>query len=196
MRRPRVPDPAPPRGRSGLAAPIANALATGVLLGTLQWAVFFLLRSYLASTAVVYLLATCVWLLGSLLGMTVPGRREVLWLGGAIACFYAFRALAMAHPWALSWLPPLLVLVAGMGAYAGRFFRCRAGVFQSTKWLFFLENTGFVAGMAMTAIALYWTGDAYFGIAPLVAGAAVLATGAPFMLRRRYHQPSPGASGG
>ena len=163
------------------AALVANALSTGVLLGTLQWSVFFLLQSYLASTAVVYLLATCVWLLGSLVGMVAPGKREPLWLAGALGCFYVFRALASAHPYAFGWLPVLLVLVAGMGAYAGRFFRCRAGVFPSTKWLFFLENTGFVTGMVMTAVALYWTGDAYFGIAPLVCAGAVVGTGRSLM---------------
>lgn len=188
MRPPRAADAAPAARRLR----VANALATGVLLGTLQWCVFFLLRSYLASTAVVYLLATCVWLLGSLVGMIVPGRKEAFWLAGAIASFHAFRALALAHPYALSWLPPLLLLVAGMGAYAGRFFRCRAGVFGSTKWLFFLENTGFVAGMALTAVALFFTGDAYFAFAPFALSAVVLATGAPFMLGRAAPRPSPG----
>jgi hypothetical protein len=163
---------------------VANALATGVLLGTLQWIVFFLLQSYLASTAVVYLLATCVWLAGSLVGMVAPGKREPLWLGGALVSFYVFRALASAHPYAFGWLPVLLVLVAGMGAYAGRFFRCRAGVFPSTKWLFFLENTGFVAGMVTTAVALYWTGDAYFVVAPAVAAAAVVVTGRTVIFAR------------
>ena len=172
------------------AALAANALATGVLLGTLQWIVFFLLQSYLASTAVVYLLATCVWLAGSLVGMVVPGQREPLWLGGAIACFYLFRALATAHPYAFAWLPVLLVLVAGMGAYAGRFFRCRAGVFPSTKWLFFLENTGFVTGMVITAVALYWTGDSYFAVAPLVGAAAVVVTGRSLM----FASPRPTAA--
>jgi hypothetical protein len=157
---------------------------TGLFLGTLQWSVFFLLQSYLASTAMVYLLATCVWLTGSLAGMVIPGRREPLWLGGAVASFYLFRFIAEGHPYALGWLPLLLVLVLGMGAYAGRFFRCRAGVFPSAKWLFFLENTGFVGGMACTAVALYWTGDTWFAIAPLLAAAAVVATGRPFLFPR------------
>ena len=157
---------------------IANAFATGVLLGILQWSVFFLLQSYLASTAVIYLLATCVWLLGSLVGLAVRGRQEVLWLGATIGCFYALRAVAAAHPYAFTHLPLLLLFVAGMGAYAGRFFRCRAGRFASAKWLFFLENTGFVAGMVLTAIALYWTGDSFFGLAPAAAVAVVLITGA------------------
>jgi hypothetical protein len=164
---------------------VANAVATGVFLGTLQWSVFFLLQSYLASTAIVYLLATSVWLAGSLAGMVVPGGHEAVWLGGAVGSFYLFRAVAMGHPHALGWLPPLLVLVAGMGAYAGRFFRCRAGVFPSAKWLFFLENTGFVAGMVMTAVALYWTGEAWFAVAPACTAALVVATGRSFLGVRR-----------
>jgi hypothetical protein len=162
----------------------ANAVATGVLLGTMQWSVFFLLQSYLASTAIVYLLATCVWLLGSLAAMALPGGRERLWLAGAVAAFYLFRGLAVSHPYALGWLPVLLLLVAGMGAYAGRFFRERAGVFARTKWLFFWENTGFIAGMATTAVALYWTGEAWFTVAPIAAAALVVATGRVFLFPR------------
>jgi len=155
---------------------VTNAIATGVMLGILQWSVFFLLQSYLASTALVYLLAACVWLLGSLIGMALPGRAEPLFLGGALVCFYIFRSLAASHLYSLAWLPVLLPFVAGMGAYAGRFFRCRAGAFSSAKWLFFLENTAFVFGMVLTAISLYWTGDAYFGIAPMAAALVVLVT--------------------
>ena len=161
---------------------LANALVTGVLLGVLQWSVIFLLSSYLASTALVYLLATCVWLAGSLVGMVMPGRRhEVVWLGGAVACFYLLRALVVAHPYALSWLWVLLPLVAGMGAYAGRFFRARAPLFPSARWLLFTENTGFVVGMATTAVALYWTGASFFAVGPAIAAAATLLTALPFL---------------
>jgi hypothetical protein len=160
----------------GRAILVTNTLATGVMLGILQWSVFFLLQSYLASTAVVYLLGTCVWLLGSLIGMALPGRAEPLFLAGAITCFYLFRFLAASHLYSYAWLPALLPFVAGMGAYAGRFFRCRAGAFSSAKWLFFLENTAFVFGMALTAISLYWAGDVVFRMAPLAAALVVLAT--------------------
>jgi hypothetical protein len=178
--------PAPTaEARPSLGVGVANAVATGLFLGTLQWSVFFLLQSYLASTAVVYLLATSVWLAGSLAGMVAPGAREPLWLVGAVGAFYVFRFLATAHPYALGWLPPLLLLVAAMGAYAGRFFRCRAGLFPSAKWLFFLENTGFVAGMMTTAVALYWAGETWFTVAPLCAFGLVAATGRPFLLAQR-----------
>lgn len=155
----------------------ANAVATGLFLGALQWSVFFLLQSYLASTAIVYLLATSAWLLGGLVGMLAPGRDEPRWLAAAVASFYLLRHLAEAHPYELGWLPALLVLVAAMGAYAGRFFRCRAGVFAATKWLFFWENNGFLAGMMVTAAALYGVGDGYFLVAPLAGAALVVATG-------------------
>lgn len=166
---------------------VTNVVATGVLLGILQWSTFFLLQSYIASTAIIYLLATTVWLLGSLLGMLLPGRPEALWLGGSLAAFYGLRALATANPYDLSYLPLLLLLVAGMGAYAGNFFRRRARAFGSAKWLFFLENTGFVAGILLTTIALYYSGAAFFGIAPAVAAGIVCASGA----RMLFHSSDP-----
>ncbi len=63
-----------------------------------------------------------------------------------------------------------------MGAYAGRFFRLRAAAFPSAKLLLFWENTGFVAGMLLTACALYFTGAAFFGVAPAIAALLVLIT--------------------
>lgn len=162
----------------------ANAVATGVLLGAMQWSVFFLLQSYLASTAVVYLLATVVWLAGSVAGMALPGRREPLFLAVAVASFYLLRAAATAHPYKLAWLPLLLLFVAGMGAYAGRFFRLRAAVFPKAKWLFFLENTGFVTGMLATALALFWMGDTWFSVAPISLALITVATGKDVIFAR------------
>jgi hypothetical protein len=140
---------------SGRLVAIANVFLTGVLLGALQWSVFFLLQSYLASTAVVYLLGTCAWMLGSVLGLAAPGEgKEPWWLAASVASYFLFRALASAHPYQLGWLPVLLVTIAGIGGYAGRFFQCRRGVFTSAKWLFFNENCGFLVGMASTVAAL------------------------------------------
>jgi hypothetical protein len=169
-----APTPEPPPPALG---PWVNAVVTGVLLGAMQWSVFFLLQSYIASTAVVYLLATVVWLVGGLLGMVWPRGREAYWLGASIASFYLFRALATAYPYRLGWLPVLLALVAVMGAYGGRFFRRRAALFPKAKWLFFMENSGFVAGMLLTAAALLWLGEAWFTVGPLALLGAVVATG-------------------
>ena len=60
--------------------------------------------------------------------------------------------------------------LAVMGAYAGRFFRCRQQA--NPKWLFFVENTGFVAGIIVTAVALFWWGDVFLLVAPGALGAA------------------------
>jgi hypothetical protein len=168
----------------GIAELRANAVATGVLLGVMQWSVFFLLQSYLASTAVVFLLATAVWLAGGLAGMIAPGRHEGAWLGGAAFAFYLFRHLAVTHPYTLGALPVLLLLVAGMGAYGGRFFRCRAGLLPPTKQLFFLENTGFLGGMLLTATALFFVGEAWFTAGPALALGAVLFSGKGLLFRR------------
>ena len=155
----------------------ANIFATGALLGVLQWSVFFLLQSYLASTAVVYLLGTCAWLFGSVVGLAARGEgREPLWLAGSVLSYFLFRLVATAHPYQLGWLPVLLAAIAGIGCYAGRFFHCRRDAFQSARWLFFLENCGFLVGMIFTVTALYLAEPSVLAIAPLALAVAVLVT--------------------
>jgi hypothetical protein len=156
---------------------LLNVALTGVLLGQLQWGVFFMLQSYLASTAVVYLLGTVCWLAGSLIGLIVPGQRgELVWAAGMVAAYCVFAWLAEGHPYQLGWLPVLLLLVGVMGGYAGRFFRYRAGLFRAPKWLFFVENCGFVLGILLTVALLYHAGSSALLAAPLAVAAAVLAT--------------------
>jgi hypothetical protein len=154
-----------------------NFLFTGILFGFLQWSTFFLLQSYLASTALVWLLASSVWLLGSLAGLVIPGRNhEPWWLAAAIASYYALVWLAQRHPYELGFLPPLLVCVAGMGLYAGRFFRCRRNTPTGARVLFLVENTGFVVGLLLTFVLLYWAGQASLMLAPAVSAALCLLT--------------------
>jgi hypothetical protein len=155
----------------------ANAVVTGALLGVLQWGVLVWLSSYLSSTALVYLLSTAVWLVGSVAGLLAPGRRlEWAWLAAAMAAHAACRALAVAHPYDLSALPALLACVAVMGAYAGRFFRFRAPAFRKVKWLLFLENTGFVLGLLGAVVALFVLGERALVLLPWPLFAAALAT--------------------
>lgn len=154
-----------------------NVLFTGILFGFLQWSTFFLLQSYLASTALVWLLASSVWLLGSLAGLVTPGRiREPWWLTAAILSYYALFWLAHRHPYELGLLPLLLVFVAGMGLYAGRFFRCRRNAPGGARWLFLIENTGFVLGLLLTVALLYWTGLPSLLLAPAFSAAFCLLT--------------------
>lgn len=158
-----------------------NIALTGAFFGVLQWGAFFLLQSYLASTAIIYLLATSVWLLGSLAGLALPGRRgEAAWLATATAAYYALQWVAKANPYDLRFLPLLLLFVAAMGAYAGRFFRFRRAALGTAKWLFFIENTGFVLGMVFTVVALFWTGESLLQLAPAVGAGLCLLTALPF----------------
>jgi hypothetical protein len=155
----------------------ANFVGTGLLFGLLQWSTFFLLESYLSSTALVWLLASTVWLLGSLVGLAVPDRpREPWWLALALLSYYALFSLALRHPYDLRLLPLLLGCVAGMGLYAGRFFRCRRDPPGGPRRLFLLENTGFVLGLFLTFALLYWTGLTGLSLAPLPVAAFCLAT--------------------
>ena len=161
-----------------------NIALTGAFFGVLQWGAFFLLQSYLASTAMIYLLATTVWLVGSLVGLVAPGQRgEALWLLAATGAYYALDGVARANPYDLRFLPLLLLFVAVMGAYAGRFFRFRRGALGHAKWLFFVENTGFVGGMIFTVVALFWTGAALLQWTPAVGAALCLLTAWPLSVR-------------
>jgi hypothetical protein len=168
-----------------------NAVVTGVLLGLVQWGVLVWLASYLSSTALVYLLSTAVWLGGSVFGLLARGRGfEWAWLGSAMLAYAACRALAAARPYDLSILPALLLCVAVMGAYAGRFYRFRAPSFGSVKWLFFLENTGFVLGLLLAVLALFVWGEPALYILPWPVAAIALATA------RGLDQSEDGAAAG
>jgi len=182
------------RGAAWRAAVLLNALLTGVLLGQLQWGVFFMLQSYLASTAVVYLLGTVCWLIGSLIGLVVRGERgELFWAAGMVAAYYVFARVAANHPYQLGWLPVLLPLIALMGCYAGRFFRYRARFFSAPKWLFFTENCGFVLGIVLTIVALFVAGSSALLTAPLAVSTLVLGTA---LLLRFHPRGGPAPTGG
>ncbi len=154
-----------------------NLVLTGIFLGVLQWSAFFQLQSNLAATALVWMLATVAWLLGSFLGLVIPGpNREVWWLASTTLGYYLLRWLAAAHVYDLRWLVPLLGCVAIMGGYAGRFFRCRQAAPGGAQNLFFLENTGFVVGMVLTVLALYWLSESAFAAIPAALALACFAT--------------------
>ena len=165
-----------PWAPKGGARTAVNAVVTGVLLGVVQWGVLVWLASYLSSTALVYLLSTAVWLGGSVFGLLLRGRGfEWAWLAAAMTAYSACRAVAATHPYDLSVLPALLLCVAVMGAYAGRFYRFRAACFANVKWLFFLENTGFVLGLLVAVAALFVWGEPALWTLPW--GLAALALG-------------------
>ncbi|MCC6233341.1 MAG: hypothetical protein IT580_11900 [Verrucomicrobiales bacterium] len=156
-----------------------NLVATGAYFGVLQWCAFFRLQSSLAATAMVYLLATAAWMLGSLVGLTLPGRsREGGWLAASVVSYAILDGVAQGHPYDLAWLPVCLSAVVVMGGYAGRFFRFRAGSVGESRSLFFLENTGFVLGMGFTVLGLHLGGDVFLRWLPWIAAAACVVTGA------------------
>lgn len=159
---------------------VINIAVTGAYFGLLQWATFFVLQSSFAATAMVYLLATVVWLIGSVLGLTLSGpRNEVWWWGFATLGYYALLGVGRIRPFDLSVLPLLMLFVAGMGAYAGRFFRYRRGLLPRTKHLFLVENTGFIVGMLATVSALFWAGESFLLFAPAVVATVCVGTALP-----------------
>ncbi len=157
-----------------------NALVAGAFFASLQWCAFCLLQSYLASTALVYLMTTVAWLLGGLLGLLLPGpAREYIWLMAATLSYYMLLYLTTAHLYDYSYLAPQLLLVIVMGGYAGRFFKTRACCFPSVKWLFFLENTGFLLGTLGAVFVLFWFGQNALICTPVILCVLVLLTNPP-----------------
>ncbi len=154
-----------------------NALVVGAFFAALQWCSFCLLQSYLASTAIVYMMTTVAWLFGGLLGLLIPSPAlEVAWFMTATMAYYALLYLTLAHLYDYSYLAPQLIIVMVMGGYAGRFFKTRSARFQSVKWLFFLENTGFLVGTIGSALALFFYGYDALILTPVSIGICVLLT--------------------
>lgn len=163
---------------AGRPANPVNVALTGVFFGVLQWCAFFLLQANLAATALVWLLATSVWLLGSIAGLVAPTDRwrEPWWILASILAYHGLFTIVRAHAYELGYLPLALACVAVMGAYAGCFFRLRAARGLAAGGLFFIENTGFVVGTLVTVGALFWFGNAPLALAPGLAGCACLLT--------------------
>ena len=156
---------------------VINVAATGVLFGLLQWGAFFQLQSFLASTALVWLAATITWLAGSLIGLLLKTSwHEAYWILATISAYLSLIWLARWHPYDFAWMPVLLGCVLVMGAYAGRFFLLRERVFGRVKWLFFIENTGFVVGSIAALVLLYQVGLAALALAPGLTAAVCLLT--------------------
>lgn len=170
-----------------------NAIATGLLLGVLQWGVYLFLSSYMASTAIVYLATTVAWLAGGLVGLAASARADALWIWAALLAYYAVYLQSVAHPHDLRWLPPLLVAVAAVGSYGGVFVRLRAPCYPRVKWMFVLETLGFLAGMWLVFGACVRGGMAAVVALPApLAAAAALSAWAVSGPRSELRPPGPG----
>ncbi len=155
----------------------SNAFFVGLYLGVLQWGAFFLLQSYMVSTALVYLMMVVVWLLGGLLGLRWTGRvLDVFWLGLSLIAYYSFYWVTTTFFYTLSTLPALITFVFLMGSYAGYYFRTNQIRFSSSKSLFFYENTGFLVGMILSFLAVSFYGDNSLRWAPIVSIISCLLT--------------------
>lgn len=163
-----------------------NAVVTGLLLGVLQWGVYLFLSSFMASTAIVYLATTVAWLAGGLFGLMATGTRvDALWVWSALLAYYAVYLQSLEHAHDLRWLPVLLCAVAVVGSYGGAFVRLRAPRFARVKWLFFLENCGFLAGMWLVFAACIAGGMA--AVVALPAPLALLTVLTAWLAHRQEH---------
>jgi hypothetical protein len=147
---------------------VAAAFFLGLALALLQLSFFFLLEVHVTSRADSYFTALFFWLIGFLWGLNRPDRRvfPTLLLAAPVA-YYVALGVVGAWPYRL-WLLGVVGVCLGVGgAMAGSFFPWAASRFARSRWLFFHENNGFLAGIALALLASVYVGQALLRYGPL-----------------------------
>lgn len=146
-----------------------NILATGLLLGLLQWASFLQVQALVSATAGVHAACLAAWLAGSLLGLALGKRGpEQAWLAAAVVAYLGLVALARSGPGCPAEAPA--PFAACMGAYAGCFFRRRGDAPGCDPGrLLALEGAGAAAGLALAAAGTALGGEAFLLAGPTAA---------------------------
>ncbi len=148
----------------------------GLLLGLLQTGLYLQLSFTLSSSIGTYLLVTLCWLLGSAIGALWVSRSEMSLRVGLILALIAYAACG----WFLSLAPfessrwilyAFLVILTGL--YPGLFF-ARMAPYYRARTLFFLENNGFILGLAAGTLLFMIAGRAILWLAPAVVAMVVL----------------------
>jgi hypothetical protein len=152
-------------------------LLVGLLLGLIQTGFLFQLMFTLSSGFSTYLMMTLCWLIGSVIG--------ALWFSKTAAPLPGFLALMLSAyglcgillhiaPFQTHYWPLYAGLIIVAGIYPGVFF-ARMNSRYLAHQLFFFENNGFIAGLAVGTILFMLFGRIILWVAPvLVAGLAFL----------------------
>lgn len=147
----------------------------GLFLGLVQTGLFIQLSFTLSSSIGTYLMVTLCWLAGSAtaalwLEWRVPGLTR--WLMLSLAAYGAVVALLALAPFQTTWWPLYAAFVTVIGVFPGLFF-ARMAPFYRARTLFFLENNGFILGLASGTLLFMAVGRAALWVGPVVVAAAL-----------------------
>lgn len=147
-------------------------LTVGSLFGAIQTGYFLQLSFAFSSAAITLFGVTLAWLIGSGCGLWLTRRLKVGWWQIAplsIGSYLLCSAILLMLPLQDGLLPVYLLMVALSGLYSGWFFATVAGYFQGkVERLFFWENNGFVAGIALTTVMYIFVGRLILWLFPVV----------------------------
>jgi hypothetical protein len=147
----------------------------GLHLGLLQFGYLLALQRGVSAAAVTYALVLGAWLLGSLIGLWLPGPQRRLVLLG-LAAHLAAHAWLLAHDFVSpTWLVALLPAIATSALLGGGFFARVVPTTTRTGPLFAAETDGFLAGMLLAVLGYAFLGRWFSLLAPLLTAALLLA---------------------
>lgn len=132
-----------------------RVVSTGLWLGLLQTALGYALLAESGSSILLYFAALIVWIAGGAVGAALPmTNSRPLLLAAGIAAIAAAGALA-AHPFTPEAAGAALTAGFLAGVFAGRFLALRSLDFGDARRVLFLENNGFVVGLALGLVFLF-----------------------------------------
>lgn len=143
-------------------------LMVGLLLGSLQTALFFHLTFTLSSGFGTYLLITLCWLFGGVLGALLLQHLSVTlhqFEALMLAAYALCGLLVIIDPFDYQWVPIYMLLIALAGIFPGVFF-ARGSRSITARALFFWENNGFIGGIVATTLLFMLGGRIVLWILP------------------------------
>ncbi len=143
-------------------------LLVGIYFALLQFSYFFIMSFNLSSSYISYISMVFAWIMGAVCGIWLKNKkweRRLLILSSISYYLFVFIASKLRFSNHLYFFFFMLVLVSGV--YSGYFFSLNSKRPQKIKWLFFMENNGFILGSAASFIAFTMLGLNFLYFAPL-----------------------------
>jgi hypothetical protein len=144
-------------------------LLVGIYFALLQFSYFFLMSFNLSSSYLSYLAMVSSWVIGALVGLWLKNEKmeRGLLLGSSLA-YYVFLLVSFRLQFSNRLYFFFFVLVLISGVYSGYFFCRNSKRATKVKWLFFMENNGYILGMVSSFVLFTVLGVRFLYIAPLV----------------------------
>lgn len=142
---------------------------TGFLFGSAQVGTYFHLLLAEGGASVLYFLLILFWLLGSISGMFLFGKKQ-MGLIYKIICLLLYCTTVVTSEYVESlffspWITFLILLCAfTFGAYAGWFLQNRVELHKDARLVLLHENNGFILGYFASSALLFVSSDYTNGI--------------------------------